>query len=290
MTNVLRLIRKQRLRRRLGLAARRRARAIAEPVYRTIKEYSAEARSDFPLLRMTGGEHSANEHRGVLERRYRRQLAVAGRGETPWGMIGVLAAALSAVLVFGAAFWQLELIEKGLVAWASALVAGVIGVPFAAVGYFAIRIISARAMWRTAHTLVHIVEHADKERRHMPTAIARVYLPKLALADLNGGRMFGGGTRNSGIFEGTVTLELKDGEMKVEQVDLLGLIYSLPRKRGRYSGLAERALDQRINRVADLARRRGELRRDPKLTLIDRLAPWIITVICIVVSLMAVQS
>ena len=285
---IRRWLRKQRLRRRLGLAARRRALAISEPVYHSIHEYAEEARHDAPLLRMTGGEDSASGHRDVLERRYRRQLLVAGRGPTPWHMVAILAGGISVLLVFGALYWQFARVED-LGTWGRMLLAGVISLPFAALGFFAVNIIAARAMWRTAYTLVHIVEHADEQRPYLPTAIGRMYRPKLTLADRLGGRMFGGGTRNSGIFDGTVTLQLSE-RMRLEEVDSVDMANSLPRKTGRYSGLAERALDQRINRVAALARRRGELSRDPKLTLIDRLAPWIITVICIVVSLMAVQK
>ena len=281
-------LRKQRLRRRLGLSARRRALAISEPVYYSIHEYAEEARHDAPLLRMTGGEHSANGHRDVLERRYRRQLLVAGRGPTSWRMMAALAGAVSVMLAVGALYWQLGRVED-LATWGRILFSCVISLPFAALGYFAVHIISGRAMWSTAFTLVHIVEHGDSQRPYLPTAIGRLYRPKLAIADRHGGRMFGGGTRNSGIFDGTVTLQLL-GDMKLEDVDSVNLTNILPRKTGLYSGLAERALDQRINRVAALARRRGDLQRDPKLTLIDRLAPWIITVICIVVSLMAVQS
>ena len=255
------------------------------PRLRTVADYARDAQRDRTLLRFVGrnvpGARAAIRNRAVLKRRYKRTLEFAGKSNLKWNTFFTLAFLVGG-LGAGAFFWWWtgfndptgtkagDPIVNGIVA---AVAGGAIG-PGGLYGLY------VRGMWTTAYDLVHIVEHAIKSKPWVLTAIIRVYLPRLGFAAHDYGRVFSGGARNSGILEGSVVLQLPPGA-RADSLKNVRDVYKLKKKEGRYSGTSTRAIDGRVERVVNLAKRRQALKAPEKHAWLDKFGPYAVILACI---------
>ena len=260
------------------------------PRMRTVADYAKDAQRDRVLLRFRGrnvpGARTAIANRAVLRRRYKRTLEFAGKGDGGW--YGLFALALLGagvgvgLLVYFFYKYNDPTGTKPGDPLVNALVGGAAGGGIGVVGLFGIYF---RRMWTRTYTLVHVVEHAIKSKPWVLTAIVRVYLPRLAFAAHDYGRVFSGGARTSGIMEGDVILQLPDG-VRASSLQNVRDVYALQKKEGRYSGTSTRAIDGRVERVVNLSKRRAALKAPEKHAWLDKAGPYVVIVIALVVLFM----
>lgn len=265
-----------------------RGRLTEYPRLRSVEGYAAEAQRERPLASFGGanlpGRPTAMRNRDVLQRRYKRTQEFAGR------IVGTDTAIYVALFIFGTiglgGGWYLYEtmvrdplgIKPGHPLLYTGLAGGGGGIA-SAVGVYAIRF---RRMWKIAYTLVHFVEHAIAEQPWRLTGIGRVWLVRLGFAAVDHGRMFSGGARSSGILQGNVIVELPPGVKAADKLKHIRDVYSLPRKKGRFSGESTRALDGRVARVAGLSRRRQQLLARQRYEWLDRIGPWVVVIVCVI--------
>ena len=268
---------------------RMRQRLTEMPRLRSVQEYAAEAKRERPILRFAGanlpGMPTAMANREVLQRRYRRTMQFAGKPETT--ATGVyIALFIVASFGLGELMYLFETmvrdpldIKPGHPLMYAGIAGGGGGMASLA-GVYAIRF---RRMWKFAYSLVHFVEHGIEAEPWRLTAVGRVWLVRLGYAAVDHGRMFSGGARQSGILEGNVIVELPPGMKAADRLKHIRDVYELTRKRGRFSGESTRALDGRVARVAGFARRRQALATRQRFEWLDRIGPWVVTVVSLIV-------
>ena len=269
---------------------RLRRKLTENPRLRTVEDYARDAQRDRVLLRFAGravpGARTAMAHKDVLRRRYKRTREFAGRSDGGWYALFTFAllgggVGLGLVIYFIYAWNDPTGAKVGnplVNGAASGILGGIIGIAGLYTIYF-------RKMWKLTYDLVHIAEHAIASKPWQLTAIVRVYLPRLAFAAHDYGRVFSGGARSSGIMEGTVILELPPGK-KADSLTHVRDVYRLEKKEGRYSGTSTRAIDGRVERVVNLSRRRQALKAAEKHAWLDKAGPYVITAIALVVMFM----
>ena len=269
---------------------RLRSKLTEHPRLRTVADYARDAQRDRVLLRFVGravpGARTAMGHKDVLRRRYKRTREFAGKSDGGWYALFALAL-LGGGLGLGLFIyflyeWNDPTGTKAGNALVNGAVGGLVGGGIGVVGLYSIYF---RRMWKLTYDLVHIAEHAIRSKPWQLTAIVRVYLPRLAFAAHDFGRVFSGGARTSGIMEGTVILELPPGE-KADSLQHVRDVYKLKKKEGRYSGTSTRAIDGRVERVVNLSKRRAALKSPEKHAWLDKVGPYVVTAIALVVFIM----
>lgn len=267
-----------------------RRRLTEMPRLRSVEGYAAEAQRERPLASLGGanlpGRPTAMRNRDVLQRRYKRTQEFAGRIVGTDTAIYVVLFILGTVGL-GGGWYLYEImfrdplnIKPGNPLLYAGLAGGGGGIG-CALGIYVVRF---RRMWKIAYTLVHFVEHAIETEPWRLTAIGRVWLVRLGFAAVDHGRMFSGGARSSGILQGNVIVELPPGVKAADKLRHIRDVYSLPRKRGRFSGESTRALDGRVARVAGLSRRRQNLLARQRYEWLDRIGPWVVIIVCVIAT------
>ena len=272
---------------------RLRQKVINQPRFRSVEEYAKDAQRDLVLLRFKGrnvpGARSALMNKGVLYRRYKRTLEFAGKTDVGWYTLFALAFLAGGVGMGIAGYLLTGHMDptgaRGFNPWFTGLAASGLGGGMGMAGLLGFYV---RGMWTKSYDLVHVVEHAIESKPWLLTAIVRVYLPRLAFAAHDYGRVFSGGARHSGVLEGNVILELEPGD-KADSLKHVRDVYKLKKKEGRYSGTSTRAIDGRVERVVNLSKRRAALKSPEKHAWLDKFGPYVVIVITMVVIFMQRQ-
>ena len=257
-----------------------------QPRLRSVADYARDAQRDRVLLRFAGrngpGARAAMRNRDILKRRYKRTMEFGGRHSGKWPTLFALAFLVGGVGVAIIGYWVTGYMDptgaRGFNPLLNGSVAGGAGGFIGLGGLYGFYV---RGMWTAAYDLVHIVEHAVKSKPWLLTAIIRVYMPRLGFAAHDYGRVFSGGARNSGILEGSVVLQLPPGD-KADALKNVRDVYRLKKKEGRYSGTSTRAIDGRVERVVNLAKRRQALKSPEKHAWLDKFGPYAVSLACVV--------
>ena len=270
-----------------------RQRLTKMPRLRSVQEYADEAQRERPILRLAGanlpGMPNAMSNRDVLLRRFKRTQEFAGKIAAKDTAIYV-ALFILATVGLGGGMWLFETFVRdplNIKPGHPLLYAGLAGGGGGIASLFGVYAVRFRRMWKIAYTLAHFVEHADIGNPWRLTAIGRVWLVRLGFAAVDHGRIFSGGARQSGILEGNVILELPPGVKAADKLKHIRDVYSLSRKKGRFSGESTRSLDGRVARVAGFSKRRQALEARQRYEWLDRIGPWVVTVVALIVMFLA---